>query len=131
MKQGDEGCHLYGDYRPEHQTLQESNNRFLVNIQPDGTYSVGFAIRIENRYKGIRSTHKVKMAVFGCTRECAEAQSKDVGLIATEHGYNLYVRGNGGTQPRHAELLATDIDEETAIRYIDRFFVYTSCQRKS
>ncbi len=198
--------------KPEHQTLQDSNDRFLANIQRDGTYSVvprvpggeitpeklivlgvvarkynlytkitggqrvdlfgakvqelpsiweelvdagfesghaygkslrtvkscvgttwcrygvqdsvGFAIRIENRYKGVRSPHKVKMAVSGCTRECAEAQSKDVGLIATEHGYNLYVCGNGGTKPRHAELLAADIDEETAIRYIDRFFVY-------
>ncbi|HEY4308779.1 MAG TPA: nitrite reductase large subunit NirB [Pirellulales bacterium] len=86
--------------------------------------SVGFAIRVENRYKGIRSPHKIKMAVSGCVRECAEAQSKDVGLIATENGYNLYVCGNGGSKPRHAELLATDLDEETAIRYVDRFLMY-------
>lgn len=86
--------------------------------------SVGFAIRIENRYKGVRSPHKVKMAVSGCVRECAEAQCKDIGLVATEHGYNLYVCGNGGATPRHAELLVADIDEETAIRYIDRFFMY-------
>lgn len=86
--------------------------------------SVGFAIRVENRYKGIRAPHKIKMAVSGCTRECAEAQSKDVGLIATENGYNLYVCGNGGTKPRHAELLAADLDEATAICYIDRFLMY-------
>lgn len=86
--------------------------------------SVGFAIRVENRYKGIRAPHKVKMAVSGCVRECAEAQCKDVGLVATENGYNLYVCGNGGAKPRHAELLAADIDEDTAIRYIDRFFMY-------
>jgi len=86
--------------------------------------SVGFAIRVENRYKGIRSPHKIKMAVSGCVRECAEAQSKDVGLIATENGYNLYVCGNGGSKPRHAELLATDLDEEMAIRYVDRFLMY-------
>jgi nitrite reductase (NADH) large subunit len=86
--------------------------------------SVGFAIRVENRYKGIRAPHKVKMAVSGCVRECAEAQCKDVGLVATEHGYNLYVCGNGGATPRHAELLVADIDEETATRYIDRFFMY-------
>ena len=86
--------------------------------------SVGFAIRVENRYKGIRSPHKFKMAVSGCTRECAEAQSKDVGLIATEHGYNVYVCGNGGAKPRHADLLASDVDEETALRYIDRFVMY-------
>ncbi len=86
--------------------------------------SVGFAIRVENRYKGIRAPHKIKMAVSGCTRECAEAQSKDVGLIATEQGYNLYVCGNGGSKPRHAELLASDLDEETALQYVDRFLMY-------
>jgi NAD(P)H-dependent nitrite reductase large subunit/NAD(P)H-dependent nitrite reductase small subunit len=86
--------------------------------------SVGFAIRVEHRYKGIRAPHKIKMAVSGCVRECAEAQSKDIGLIATENGYNLYVCGNGGTKPRHAELLASDLDEATALRYIDRFLMY-------
>lgn len=86
--------------------------------------SVGFAVRVENRYKGLRSPHKLKSAVSGCTRECAEAQGKDFGLIATEHGYNLYVCGNGGAKPRHADLLAADIDEDTAIKYIDRFLMY-------
>jgi nitrite reductase (NADH) large subunit len=86
--------------------------------------SVGFAIRVENRYKGIRAPHKIKMAVSGCVRECAEAQGKDVGLVATEKGYNLYVCGNGGAKPRHADLLAADIDEETAIKYVDRFLMY-------
>ena len=86
--------------------------------------AVGFAIRVENRYKGIRAPHKIKMAVSGCTRECAEAQSKDVGLVATESGYNLYVCGNGGSKPRHAELLVGDIDEDTALTYVDRFLMY-------
>ncbi len=86
--------------------------------------SVGLAIELENRYKGLRSPHKLKMAVSGCTRECAEAQGKDVGVIATEKGWNLYVCGNGGMKPRHAELLASDLDTETLIRYIDRFFMF-------
>ncbi|MEZ6128639.1 MAG: nitrite reductase large subunit NirB [Planctomycetaceae bacterium] len=205
---------LWNDYilRPEHQTLQDSNDRFLANTQRNGTYSVvprvpggeitpdqlialgvvakkyhlyskitggqrvdlfgaqvqdlpdiweeliaagfesghaygkalrtvkscvgttwcrygvqdavGFAIRLEHRYKGVRTPHKVKMAVSGCTRECAEAQSKDVGLIATENGYNIYVCGNGGATPRHADLLVADVDADTAITYIDRFFTY-------
>ena len=205
---------LWNDYilQPEHQTLQDSNDRFLANTQRNGTYSViprvpggeitpeklivlgevaqkfglytkitggqrvdrfgaevqdlpaiweeliaagfesghaygkalrtvkscvgttwcrygvqdavGFAIRLENRYKGIRAPHKVKMAVSGCTRECAEAQCKDVGLIATENGYNIYVCGNGGATPRHADLLVADVDSETAIQFIDRFFIY-------
>jgi len=86
--------------------------------------SVGAAIDIENRYKGLRSPHKLKMAVSGCTRECAEAQSKDVGIIATEKGWNLYVCGNGGMKPRHADLFASDIDTETLIKYIDRFLMF-------
>lgn len=86
--------------------------------------SVGFAIELENRYKGLRSPHKIKFAVSGCTRECAEAQSKDVGVIATEKGWNLYVCGNGGMKPRHADLLAADLDRETLIRYVDRFLMF-------
>ena len=86
--------------------------------------SVGFAIELENRYKGLRSPHKLKFAVSGCTRECAEAQSKDVGVIATEKGWNLYVCGNGGMKPRHADLLASDLDRDTLVRYIDRFLMF-------
>jgi nitrite reductase (NADH) large subunit len=86
--------------------------------------SVTLAIHIENRYKGLRSPHKIKFAVSGCTRECAEAQSKDVGIIATEKGWNLYVCGNGGMKPRHAELLASDLDCTTLVRYIDRFLMF-------
>ena len=82
--------------------------------------SVGMAIRLENRYKGLRAPHKIKFAVSGCTRECAEAQSKDIGVIATEQGWNLYVCGNGGMRPRHADLFATELDDETLIKYIDR-----------
>ena len=86
--------------------------------------SVGLAIRLENRYKGIRAPHKIKSAVSGCTRECAEAQSKDFGVIATEKGYNLYLGGNGGMKPRHADLFATDLNEATVTKYIDRFLMY-------
>ncbi len=86
--------------------------------------SVKMALDIEHRYKGLRAPHKLKFAVSGCTRECAEAQSKDIGVIATENGWNLYVCGNGGMRPRHAELFATDLDDETLIRYIDRLLMF-------
>ena len=86
--------------------------------------STALAIRVEERYRGLRAPHKLKSAVSGCIRECAEAQSKDFGIIATEQGWNLYVCGNGGAQPRHADLLATDVDEATLIRLIDRFLMY-------
>jgi nitrite reductase (NADH) large subunit len=86
--------------------------------------STSLAIELELRYRGLRSPHKLKSAVSGCTRECAEAQSKDFGVIATEKGWNLYVCGNGGMKPQHAVLLAEDIDKETLIKYLDRFLMF-------
>jgi nitrite reductase (NADH) large subunit len=86
--------------------------------------STTMAIELEMRYRGLRAPHKIKMAVSGCARECAEAQSKDVGVIATERGWNLYVGGNGGMRPAHAELLAEDLDDATLIRSIDRYLMW-------
>jgi nitrite reductase (NADH) large subunit len=86
--------------------------------------SVGLAIALELRYRGLRAPHKLKSAVSGCARECAEAQGKDFGVVATEKGWNLYVCGNGGFKPRHAQLLASDLDTETLIRYCDRFLMF-------
>ncbi|WP_084130060.1 nitrite reductase large subunit NirB [Demequina sp. NBRC 110055] len=85
--------------------------------------SAGMAIRLEERYRGLRSPHKIKVGVSGCARECAEARGKDVGVIATEKGWNVYVGGNGGFAPVHAQLLVEDADEETAIRAIDRYLM--------
>ncbi|WP_067971328.1 nitrite reductase large subunit NirB [Nocardiopsis trehalosi] len=86
--------------------------------------SVAMAIDLELRYRGLRSPHKIKAAVSGCARECAEARGKDFGIIATDKGWNLYVGGNGGFTPRHAELLAADLDGPTLVRYIDRFLMF-------
>jgi nitrite reductase (NADH) large subunit len=86
--------------------------------------SVGLAVLLELRYRGLRAPHKIKSAVSGCARECAEARGKDFGIIATEHGWNLYVGGNGGFRPRHADLFLTDVSTEDLIRYIDRFLMF-------
>ncbi|MFC7594578.1 nitrite reductase large subunit NirB [Terrabacter sp. GCM10028922] len=86
--------------------------------------SVGMAVDLEHRYRGLRSPHKLKFGVSGCARECAEARGKDVGVIATDKGWNLYVCGNGGQTPAHAKLLASDLDDETLQRYIDRFLMF-------
>ena len=119
VKAGFESGHAYGKaLRTVKSCVGTSWCRFGVQD------AVKFAVEVEERYRGIRAPHKIKMAVSGCTRECAEAQSKDVGLIATETGYNLYLCGNGGAKPRHADLIATDLDEATALTYIDRFLMY-------
>ncbi|KAI2626957.1 nitrite reductase [Hypomontagnella submonticulosa] len=86
--------------------------------------SVGMAVRVEERYKSIRSPHKIKGGVSGCVRECAEAQNKDFGLIATEKGFNIFVAGNGGAKPRHAELLAKDVPPSEVIPILDRYLMF-------
>ncbi|BDZ41486.1 hypothetical protein GCM10025865_07850 [Paraoerskovia sediminicola] len=86
--------------------------------------SVGMAVELELRYRGLRSPHKIKLGVSGCARECAEARGKDVGVIATDKGWNMYVGGNGGFTPRHAQLFAEDLTSEELLRTIDRFLMY-------
>jgi nitrite reductase (NADH) large subunit len=86
--------------------------------------SVSLAVELELRYRGIRSPHKIKAGVSGCARECAEAQGKDIGVIAAEDGWNLFVGGNGGFRPRHADLLLSGVDTPTLIRTIDRFIMF-------
>jgi nitrite reductase (NADH) large subunit len=116
---GFESGHAYGkSLRTVKSCVGESWCRYGVQD------STSMAILLEERYRGLRSPHKIKMAVSGCARECAEAQSKDVGVIATERGWNLWVGGNGGMRPRHAELLAEDLDDDGLVRAIDRFLEY-------
>ena len=85
---------------------------------------MSMAIDLEHRYKGLRAPHKIKFGVSGCTRECAEAQGKDIGIIATENGWNLFVGGNGGMKPRHGDLFATDLDDDTLVKYVDRILMF-------
>jgi nitrite reductase (NADH) large subunit len=116
---GFESGHAYGkSLRTVKSCVGSSWCRFGVDD------SLGLAIELENRYKGLRAPHKIKFGVSGCTRECAEAQSKDIGVIATENGWNLYVCGNGGMKPRHADLFATNLDKATLLKYIDRLLIF-------
>ncbi|KAK5113696.1 hypothetical protein LTR62_003323 [Meristemomyces frigidus] len=86
--------------------------------------SVGMAVRLEERYKSIRGPHKFKGGVSGCVRECAEAQNKDFGLIASEKGFNIFVGGNGGAKPRHSELLAKDVPPDDVVTILDRYLSF-------
>lgn len=116
---GFESGHAYGKaLRTVKSCVGETWCRFGVQD------STALAIELELRYRGLRAPHKIKAAVSGCARECAEAQGKDFGVIATATGWNLYVGGNGGMTPRHADLLAADLDRETLVRTIDRFLMF-------
>ena len=119
IEAGFESGHAYGKaVRTVKSCVGDTWCRYGVND------SLTAAIDLEKRYRGIRAPHKLKMAVSGCTRECAEAKSKDVGVIATEKGWNLYVGGNGGSKPRHADLLAADLDDDSLVKFIDRFLMF-------
>lgn len=119
VEAGFESGHAYGkSLRTVKSCVGQSWCRFGVQD------STALAVALELRYRGLRSPHKIKLGVSGCARECAEARSKDVGIIATENGWNLYLGGNGGFTPRHAQLFAEDLDAETLVRTIDRFLMY-------
>jgi nitrite reductase (NADH) large subunit len=116
---GFESGHAYGKaLRTVKSCVGSTWCRFGVQV------SVGMAVALELRYRGLRAPHKLKSGVSGCARECAEARGKDFGIIATERGWNLYVGGNGGATPKHAIELARDLDDETLVRYIDRFLMF-------
>ena len=66
--------------------------------------------------EGLYTPHKVKSAVSGCPRNCAEAYVKDIGLVAIEGGWEVYVGGAAGSRVRKGDLLTTVTGDEDAIR---------------
>jgi len=86
--------------------------------------SVGMALRLEERYKSLRSPHKFKGGVSGCVRDCAEFHNKDFGLCAVAKGFNVYVGGNGGMKPAHAQLLQADVLPDRVIPLLDRYIMF-------
>lgn len=119
VNEGFESGHTYGKALRTIKTCVGSN--WCAWAVQDST---SLAIRLEERYKGLRSPHKTKAGVSGCVRDCAEAKIKDFGLVATDKGWNLIVAGNGGRDAATGKLLAQDVDEEAIVRYLDRLLMY-------
>ena len=67
--------------------------------------SMNMGVELERMFFGMYSPHKVKLAVSGCPRNCAEAGIKDVGVIGVDSGWEIYVAGNGGIKTEVAEFL--------------------------
>jgi nitrite reductase (NADH) large subunit len=87
--------------------------------------STGLGIAIERRFQGIEFPAKVKMAVSGCPRNCAEATVKDIGVVATEGGeWEVVVGGAAGAGVRKADVLCRVPTQEEALRVIGRFMQY-------
>ncbi len=86
--------------------------------------SMGTGIELEGMLEGLYTPAKVKLGVTGCPRNCAEAYIKDIGLVAIEGGWEVYVGGAGGTVVRKGDLLATVTTKDEAIEVALTFLQY-------
>jgi nitrite reductase (NADH) large subunit len=87
--------------------------------------STTLGIAIERRFQGFEFPAKVKMAVSGCPRNCAESTVKDVGVVATEGGeWEVLVGGAAGAHVRKTDVLCRVKTQDEALRVIGRFLIY-------
>jgi nitrite reductase (NADH) large subunit len=87
--------------------------------------STQLGIDLETRFQGIESPAKMKLAVVGCPRNCAEAYVKDVGVVAVGNGkWEVYVGGAAGASVRKGDLLATVDSPEAVLTLAGRFMQY-------
>ena len=87
--------------------------------------STALGIAIEERYQGLASPAKMKLAVTGCPRNCAEALCKDLGVVAVDGGrWEIYVGGAAGAHIRKGDLLATVDSPEKVMTLTGRFLQY-------
>ena len=83
--------------------------------------SMKMGVDLERMLFGMYAPHKVKLAVSGCPRNCAEAGIKDVGIIGVESGWELYIGGNGGIKTEVAEFLCKVKTDEEVREYSGAF----------
>ncbi|MET8154879.1 nitrite reductase large subunit NirB [Sphaerisporangium sp. NPDC005289] len=87
--------------------------------------STALGIALETRFQGLEAPAKMKLAVTGCPRNCAEAYVKDLGVVAVEGGrWEIYVGGAAGAHIRKGDLLATVGTAEEVITLTGRFLQY-------
>ncbi|CAG7628111.1 nitrite reductase large subunit NirB [Paenibacillus allorhizosphaerae] len=86
--------------------------------------AMGLGIKIEKRFERLNTPAKVKMAVSGCPRNCAESGIKDLGVVSVDGGWELYAGGNGGVKVRVGDLLATVKTEDDVIEYAEAYLQY-------
>ncbi|MFC4767473.1 nitrite reductase large subunit NirB [Effusibacillus consociatus] len=86
--------------------------------------SIELGIALEKKFERIQTPNKVKMSVSACPRNCAESGIKDLGIVGVEHGWELYVGGNGGTHVQAGQLLCTVATEEEVMEMAGAFLQY-------
>jgi nitrite reductase (NADH) large subunit len=86
--------------------------------------AMGMGIQLEKKFERLNTPAKVKMAVSGCPRNCAEATIKDVGVVAVDNGWEIFVAGNGGAKVRESELLVKVRTDEEVMEYSAAYLQY-------
>jgi nitrite reductase (NADH) large subunit len=87
--------------------------------------SIALAQKIEKRFQGIESPHKMKLATAGCPRNCSEAYVKDLGAVAIDGGlWEIYLGGAAGGSVRKGDLLCTVSSHDDVLKYMGRFMQY-------
>jgi nitrite reductase (NADH) large subunit len=87
--------------------------------------STALGVKIEKRFQGIESPHKMKLAVSGCPRNCAESTTKDLGAVAIEGGkWEIYIGGAAGSTVRKGDLLCAVDSHEKVLQLMGRFMQY-------
>ena len=86
--------------------------------------AIAVGIELERLMEGLYTPHKVKSAVSGCPRNCAESYVKDIGLVAVDGGWEVYVGGAAGGTVRKGDLLERVDDSASAIRLALVFLQY-------
>ena len=108
-----------------------SNRVRSVKICPGTTFckrakqdSVHLGMQIERKYLSLEMPSKMKIGVSGCPNSCTESRMKDVGVIGTVDGWNVYAGGSGGAHPRIGDLIAEVKTEKEALALVDRIIAY-------
>jgi nitrite reductase (NADH) large subunit len=86
--------------------------------------SMAMGIKLEKAFERLNTPAKVKLAVSGCPRNCAEATIKDFGVVAIDGGWELHVGGNGGVHVRATDLLCVVKTEEEVLEWSSAFLQY-------
>lgn len=108
-----------------------SNRVRSVKICPGTTFckrakqdSVKLGMQIERKYISKEMPSKMKIGVSGCPNSCSESVMKDVGVIGTVEGWNVYAGGSGGAHPRIGDFIASVTTEKEALALVDRIIEF-------
>ncbi|MBN1038423.1 NAD(P)/FAD-dependent oxidoreductase [Clostridium botulinum] len=86
--------------------------------------TIGIGMKLSKKYTWMEMPCRTKIGVAGCRNACGSVYSKDVGVIADKTGFIVCAGGSAGYNPRIADIIVKDVNEEDALRIVDNIFDY-------